>query len=116
VSAEGEIISSASARRVVLPAPTANQKVDRALTMRLSAETSRNLIDHNVDDESGEHIGTIHSFWSDENTIQNWVMSKFDAVLVCTAGDFAAMQKVYESAAAFGLKRLIAFDSEGHGA
>jgi uncharacterized protein (TIGR02271 family) len=34
----------------------------------ISAETSRNLIDHNVDDESGEHIGTIHSFWSDENT------------------------------------------------
>jgi uncharacterized protein (TIGR02271 family) len=34
----------------------------------ISVETSRNLIDHNVDDESGEHIGTIHSFWSDENT------------------------------------------------
>jgi uncharacterized protein (TIGR02271 family) len=34
----------------------------------ISAETSRNLIDHNVDDESGEHIGTIQSFWSDENT------------------------------------------------
>lgn len=26
------------------------------------------MIDHNVNDESGEHIGTIHSFWSDENT------------------------------------------------
>ena len=34
----------------------------------IPAETSRNLIDHNVDDESGEHIGTIHSFWSDEHT------------------------------------------------
>jgi hypothetical protein len=33
------------------------------------------------------------------NTIQNWVTSKFGAVRVCTAGDFAAMQKVYESAA-----------------
>jgi ABC-type sugar transport system substrate-binding protein len=32
------------------------------------------------------------------NTIQNWVTSKFDAVLVCTAGDFASMQKVYQSA------------------
>ena len=32
------------------------------------------------------------------NTIQNWVTSKFDAALVCTAGDFASMQKVYESA------------------
>ena len=32
------------------------------------------------------------------NTIQNWVTSKFDAALVCTAGDFASMQKVYEAA------------------
>ena len=32
------------------------------------------------------------------NTIQNWVTSKFDAALVCTAGDFVTMQKVYEDA------------------
>src|ERR1700738_4966644 len=38
------------------------------------------------------------------NSIQNWVTSKFNAVLVCTAGDFAAMQKVYESAAAKGTR------------
>jgi ribose transport system substrate-binding protein len=38
------------------------------------------------------------------NSIQNWVTSKFDAVLVCTAGDFAAMQKVYESATAKGTR------------
>ena len=29
------------------------------------------------------------------NTIQNWVTSKLNAILVCTAGDFASMQKVY---------------------
>ena len=34
----------------------------------ISAETAQNLIDHNVNDETGEHVGTIHSFWSDENT------------------------------------------------
>jgi ABC-type sugar transport system substrate-binding protein len=38
------------------------------------------------------------------NTIQNWVTSKFDAVLVCTAGDFASMQKVYQSAAEKGTR------------
>jgi uncharacterized protein (TIGR02271 family) len=34
----------------------------------ISAETSHTLLDNNVNDESGEHIGTVHSFWSDENT------------------------------------------------
>jgi ABC-type sugar transport system substrate-binding protein len=38
------------------------------------------------------------------NTIQNWATSKFDAVLVCTAGDFASMQKVYQSAADKGTR------------
>ena len=38
------------------------------------------------------------------NTIQNWVTSKFDAVLVCTAGDFASMQKVYEAASQKGTR------------
>jgi ABC-type sugar transport system substrate-binding protein len=38
------------------------------------------------------------------NTIQNWVTSKFDAALVCTAGDFASMQKVYQSAADKGTR------------
>lgn len=32
------------------------------------------------------------------NTIQNWVTSKFDAALVCTAGDFVSMQRVYDAA------------------
>lgn len=30
--------------------------------------------------------------------VQNWVTGKFDAIMICTAGDFAAMQKVYEDA------------------
>ena len=34
----------------------------------ISPEASQNLIDQNVNDESGEHIGTIDSIWSDENT------------------------------------------------
>lgn len=36
------------------------------------------------------------------NVIQDWATKKFDAILVCTAGDFASMQKVYESASAKG--------------
>ena len=32
------------------------------------------------------------------NTIEDWATKKFSAILVCTAGDFAAMQRVYESA------------------
>lgn len=35
---------------------------------------------------------------SQVNTIQDWATQEFDAVLVCTAGDFAAMQRVYENA------------------
>ena len=34
------------------------------------------------------------------NIIQNWVTLGFDAICVCTAADFAAMQKVYASALA----------------
>lgn len=36
------------------------------------------------------------------NVIQDWATKKFDAILVCTAGDFNSMQKVYDSAAAKG--------------
>jgi ABC-type sugar transport system substrate-binding protein len=32
------------------------------------------------------------------NTIEDWSTKKFDVILVCTAGDFASMQRVYESA------------------
>jgi ribose transport system substrate-binding protein len=38
------------------------------------------------------------------NTIQNWVTSKLNAALVCTAGDFASMQKVYQTAAEKGTR------------
>ena len=38
------------------------------------------------------------------NTIQNWVTNKIDAILVCTAGDFAAMQNVYTQAQAKGTR------------
>jgi ribose transport system substrate-binding protein len=38
------------------------------------------------------------------NTIQNWVTSKLNAILVCTAGDFASMQKVYQTAAEKGTR------------
>jgi ribose transport system substrate-binding protein len=35
---------------------------------------------------------------SQVNTIQDWATKEFDAILVCTAGDFASMQGVYEAA------------------
>lgn len=35
---------------------------------------------------------------SQVNTIQDWATQEFDVVLVCTAGDFASMQRVYENA------------------
>ena len=38
------------------------------------------------------------------NTIEAWVTNKYDAVLVCTAGDFQSMQAVYAKAAAAGTK------------
>lgn len=36
------------------------------------------------------------------NTIQDWATKEFDAILVCTAGDFASMQNVYKDAEAKG--------------
>lgn len=35
---------------------------------------------------------------SQQNIIQDWVTQEYDAALVCTAGDFAAMQRVYSDA------------------
>jgi ribose transport system substrate-binding protein len=32
------------------------------------------------------------------NIVQNWVTAGFDAILICTGGDFASMQKVYKGA------------------
>ena len=32
------------------------------------------------------------------NIVQNWVTSGFDAIIICTGGDFASMQKVYKGA------------------
>jgi ABC-type sugar transport system substrate-binding protein len=38
------------------------------------------------------------------NIVQNWVTAGFDAILICTGGDFASMQKVYQGAEAKGTK------------
>ena len=38
------------------------------------------------------------------NIVQNWVTSGFDAIIICTGGDFAAMQKVYRGAEEKGTK------------
>jgi ribose transport system substrate-binding protein len=38
------------------------------------------------------------------NIVQNWVTSGFDAIIICTGGDFAAMQKVYQGAEAKGTR------------
>jgi ribose transport system substrate-binding protein len=38
------------------------------------------------------------------NIVQNWVTSGFDAIIICTGGDFAAMQKVYRDAEAKGTR------------
>lgn len=38
------------------------------------------------------------------NIVQNWVTAGFDAIIICTGGDFAAMQKVYKGAEAKGTK------------
>ncbi len=38
------------------------------------------------------------------NTIEAWVTNKFDAVLVCTAGDFESMQNVYARAETAGTR------------
>ena len=38
------------------------------------------------------------------NTIEAWVTNRYDAVLVCTAGDFESMQNVYAKAEAAGTK------------
>lgn len=39
---------------------------------------------------------------SQVSTIENWATKEFDAVLVCTAGDFDSMNAVYEKATAAG--------------
>ncbi|MBN9346539.1 MAG: substrate-binding domain-containing protein, partial [Devosia sp.] len=38
------------------------------------------------------------------NTIEAWVTNRYDAVLVCTAGDFESMQNVYAKAEAAGTR------------
>lgn len=38
------------------------------------------------------------------STIEDWSTKKYTAILVCTAGDFASMQRVYQSAESTGTK------------
>jgi ribose transport system substrate-binding protein len=38
------------------------------------------------------------------NIVQNWVTARFDAIIICTGGDFASMQKVYRGAEAKGTR------------
>lgn len=47
----------------------------------------------------------VHSQVADQqNIIQDWTTKGFDAVLVCTAGDFAAMRGTYSAAMAEGIE------------
>src|SRR5579859_1495809 len=53
--------------------------------------------------ENQSPTGNFNTVEQTFSIIQNWITRGFDAICVCTAADFAAMQRVYASALAKGI-------------
>lgn len=53
--------------------------------------------------ERAAPAGNFNAVQEQVSIIQNWITAGFDAILVCTAGDFQAMQKIFADARAKGV-------------
>src|ERR1700722_710345 len=53
--------------------------------------------------ERAAPAGNFNAIQEQVSIIQNWATAGFDAILVCTAGDFQAMQKIFAEARAKGV-------------
>jgi ABC-type sugar transport system substrate-binding protein len=53
--------------------------------------------------ERAAPAGNFNAIQEQVSIIQNWVTAGFDAIMVCTAGDFQAMQKIFAEARSKGV-------------